>query len=92
MKGPGIQFWCEDEVHFPPHSSLMQMWAAKGQQPCMLSASTRQSMGFFGAENLKTGCLLTKEVSTEELQMTLTSHFAKWEQPNSVLKVLCAGI
>lgn len=150
------------------------MWAPKGQQPRVLSASTRQKVGFFGALNLKTGCLLTKEASTfnaetfgdflhyllqhtqgklylildnaswhkardlrdffienqdrlvgiflppyspelnpiervwritrrqvthnryfesiEELETALTSYFAKWEQPNSVLRVLCANI
>jgi transposase len=40
------------------------MWAPRGQQPHVLSASTRQKVGFFGALNLKTGCLLTKEAST----------------------------
>ena len=150
------------------------MWAPKGQQPRVLSPSTRQKVGFFGALNLKTGCLLTKEAPTfnaetfgdflcyllqhtqgklylildnaswhkardlrdfftvsrdrlmriflpsyspelnpiervwritrrqvthnryfesiEELEVALTSHFAKWEQPNSALKVLCASI
>ena len=174
MNDPSIQLWCEDEVHFQRHSSLIRMWAPKGQQPCVPSASTRQKVGFFGALNLKTGCLLTKEASTfnaetfgdflcyllqhtqgklylildnaswhkaqdlrdffagnrdrlvriflppyspelnpiervwritrrqvthnryfesiEELKMALTSHFAKWEQPNSALKVLCASI
>jgi transposase len=64
MKGPGIQLWCQDEVHFQRHSSLIRMWAPKGQQPRVVSASTRQKVGFFGAVNLKTGCLLTKEAST----------------------------
>lgn len=150
------------------------MWAPKGQQPRVLSASTRQKVGFLGALNLKTGCLLTKEAPTfnaetfgdflcyllqhtqgklylildnaswhkaqdlrdfftgnrdrlvrvflppyspelnpiervwritrrqvthnryfesiEELEVALTSHFVKWEQPNSALKVLCASI
>ena len=174
MKDPDIQLWCEDEVHFQRHSSLIRMWAPKGQQPRVVSASTRQKVGFFGALNLKTGCLLTKEASTfnaetfgdflryllqhtqgrvylildnaswhkardlrdffienqnrlvliflppyspelnpiervwritrrqvthnryfesvQELKTTLTSHFAKWEQPNSALRVLCAII
>ena len=174
MKDPDIQLWCEDEVHFQRHSSLIRMWAPKGQQPRVVSASTRQKVGFFGALNLKTGCLLTKEASTfnaetfgdflryllqhtqgrvyfildnaswhkardlrgffienqnclvriflspyspelnpiervwritrrqvthnryfesvQELKVALTSHFAKWEQPNSALRVLCANI
>ena len=174
MKDPNIQLWCEDEVHFQRHSSLIRMWAPKGQQPRVVSASTRQKMGFFGALNLKTGCLLAKEASTfnaetfgdflryllqhtqgrvylildnaswhkardlrdffienqnrlvriflppyspelnpiervwritrrqvthnryfesvQELKTALTSHFAKWEQPNSALRVLCANI
>ena len=61
---PSIQLWCEDEVHFQRHSTLTRMWALKGQQPRVLSASTRQKVGFFGALNLKTGCLLTEEAST----------------------------
>lgn len=64
MNDPDIQLWCEDEVHFQRHSSLTRMWSPKGQQPHVFSASTRQKVGFFGALNLKTGCLLTKEAST----------------------------
>src|SRR3990172_5803211 len=64
MTDPSIQLWCEDEVHFQRHSTLTRMWALKGQQPRVLSASTRQKVGFFGALNLKTGCLLTEEAST----------------------------
>ncbi len=63
MNDPNVQLWCEDEVHFQRHSSLIRMWAPKGQQPHVLSASTRQKVGYFGALNLKTGCLLTKEAS-----------------------------
>ena len=174
MKDPEIQLWCEDEVHFQRHSSLIRMWAPKGQQPRVLSASTRQKVGYFGALDLKTGCLLTKEAPTfnaetfggflsyllqhtqgkihiildnvswhkaqdlsdffianrdrlvrvflppyspelnpiervwritrrqvthnryfqsiKELETALTSHFAKWEQPNNVLRALCAAI
>ncbi len=40
------------------------MWAPKGQQPRVLSASTRQKVGFFGAVNLKTGVLLTRDAPT----------------------------
>ena len=40
------------------------MWAPKGQQPRVLSASTREKVGYFGALDLKTGCLLTKETLT----------------------------
>ena len=64
MKDPTIQLWCEDEVHFQRHSSLIRMWAPKGQQPRVLSPSVRHKVGFFGALNLKTGCLLTKEAPT----------------------------
>jgi len=174
MKDPSIQLWCEDEVHFQRHSSLIRMWAPKGQQPRVLSASTRQKVGYFGALNLKTGCLLTKEASTfntetfgdflryllqrtrgklylildnaswhkarelkpffngnrhrlvrillpsyspelnpiervwritrrlvthnryfestDQLRRALTSHFARWEEPNAALKALCAHI
>jgi len=174
MKDPEIQLWCEDEVHFQRHSSLIRMWAPKGQQPRVLSASTRQKVGYFGALDLKTGCLLTKEAPTfnaetfggflsyllqhtqgkihlildnvswhkaqdlsdffianrdrlvrvflppyspelnpiervwritrrqvthnryfqsiEELETALTSHFVKWEQPNNILRALCAAI
>lgn len=64
MNDPGIQLWCEDEVHFQRHSSLIRMWAPKGQQPRVLSASTREKVGYFGALDLKTGCLLTKDALT----------------------------
>jgi transposase len=150
------------------------MWAPKGQQPRVLSASTREKVGYFGALNLKTGALLIREAptfngetfgdflryllqstqgklhlildnakyhrarilkeffvqnqerlvlislpsyspelnpvervwritrrqvthnryfaSTPELRTALTSHFVKWQEPNSALKVLCATI
>ena len=64
MKDPTAQLWCEDEVHFQRHSSLIRMWAPKGQQPRVLSPSVRHKVGFFGALNLKTGCLLTMEAPT----------------------------
>jgi len=64
MNDPNIQLWCEDEVHFQRHSSLIRMWAPKGQQPRVLSASTREKVGFFGALNLKSGALLTQESPT----------------------------
>lgn len=64
MNDPSIQLWCEDEVHFQRHTSLIRMWAPKGQQPRVLSASTREKAGFFGALNLKTGALLTQEATT----------------------------
>jgi len=169
-----VQLWCQDEVHFQRHSSLIRMWAPKGQQPRVLSASTRQKVGYFGALNLKTGCLVTQETptfnaetfgdflghllqrshgrlylildnaawhraralkhlffqnrhrlvrlflppyspelnpiervwritrrqvthnryfeSTDQLRTALTACFAKWEQPNTALKVLCANL
>ena len=40
------------------------MWAPKGQQPRMLSPSCRDKVGFFGALDLKTGRLLTREAPT----------------------------
>jgi transposase len=64
MQDPAIQLWCEDEVHFQRHSSLLRMWAPKGEQPRVLSPSCRDKVGFFGALNLKTGQLLTQEAST----------------------------
>lgn len=64
MKDPDIQLWCEDEVHFQRHSSLIRTWAPRGQQPRVDSASTREKVGFFGAVNVKTGCLLTKDAPT----------------------------
>jgi len=60
MKDPGIQLWAEDEVHFQRHSTIMRMWSPKGRQPRVISASTRQKVGFFGAINVKTGQLITK--------------------------------
>jgi transposase len=64
MNDPSIRLWCEDEVHFQRHSSLIRMWAPKGQQPRVLSPSVRDKVGFFGALDLKTGGLLTREAST----------------------------
>lgn len=63
MRDPNIQLWAEDEVHFQRHTTLTRMWAPKGQQPRVISASTRQKIGFFGAINLKTGFLLTQKAS-----------------------------
>jgi transposase len=68
MQDPTIQLWCEDEVHFQRHSSLMRMWAPKGQQPRVISPSVRHKVGFFGALNLKTGQLVTQETSTFSAQ------------------------
>ncbi len=64
MKDPNIQLWCEDEVHFQRHSSLIRMWAPRGKQPRVLSPSVRDKVGFFGALDLKTGRLLTREAPT----------------------------
>jgi transposase len=64
MKDPDIQLWCEDEVHFQRHSSLIRMWSPRGQQPRVLSPSVRDKVGFFGALDLKTGRLLTREAPT----------------------------
>lgn len=64
MKNASIQLWAEDEVHFQRHSTITRMWSLKGKQPRVISASTRQKVGFLGAINLKTGQLLTKKAST----------------------------
>jgi len=61
MQDPTVQLWCEDEVHFQRHSSLIRMWAPLGKQPRVISPSCRDKVGFFGALNLKTGRLLTQE-------------------------------
>lgn len=169
-----MQLWCQDEVHFQRHCSLTRMWAPKGQQPRVQSASTRQKVGVLGAVELKTGRLLTQVAPTfnaetfgdflrhllqhtqgkiylildnaswhkakdlhdffvanqerlerlflppyspelnpiervwritrrqvthnryfesiEELETAITLHFAKWEQPNNTLRILCANI
>ncbi len=68
MQDPTIQLWCEDEVHFQRHSSLIRMWAPKGQQPRVLSPSVRHKVGFFGALNLKTGQLVNQEAPTFSAQ------------------------
>jgi transposase len=68
MQDPTVQLWCEDEVHFQRHSSLMRMWAPKGQQPRVISPSVRHKVGFFGALNLKTGQLITQEAPTFNAQ------------------------
>ena len=64
MKNASIQLWAEDEVHFQRHSTITRMWSLKGKQPRVISASTRQKVGFLGAINLKTGQLLTKKAPT----------------------------
>jgi len=64
MKDPDIRLWCEDEVHFQRHGSLIRMWAPRGQQPQVLSPSCRDKVGFFGALDLKTGRLLVSEAPT----------------------------
>lgn len=68
MQDPTVQLWCEDEVHFQRHSSLIRMWAPRGEQPRVLSPSVRHKVGFFGALNLKTGRLLTQEAPTFNAQ------------------------
>jgi len=68
MQDPTIQLWCEDEVHFQRHSSLIRMWAPKGRQPRVISPSVRHKVGFFGALNLKTGHLMTQEAPTFSAQ------------------------
>jgi transposase len=68
MRDPAVQLWCEDEVHFQRHSSLIRMWAPKGKQPRVLSPSVRHKVGFFGALNLKTGQLVTQEAPTFSAQ------------------------
>ena len=64
IKDPTIQLWAEDEAHFQRHSSVLRMWSPRGQQPKVITAMTRQKVGFFGAINLKTGRLLTRKAST----------------------------
>lgn len=64
MKDSTIEIWAEDEVHFQRVTSLTRTWAPIGEQPRVLSASTRQKIGFFGAVSLKTGRLLTQEAAT----------------------------
>ena len=61
MKDSYIEVFAEDEVHFQRASSLIRTWAPKGEQPQVLSAATREKIGFFGAVGLKTGQLLTQE-------------------------------
>jgi transposase len=64
MNDPSVQLWAEDEVHFQRHSTLTRMWSPCGHQPQVVSPSTRQKTGFFGAINLKTGSLLTQKAAT----------------------------
>lgn len=53
-----------DEVHFQRNASLTRTWSPVGRQPRVLSASTREKIGFFGALSLRSGRLLTKESHT----------------------------
>lgn len=64
MKDPCIEVWAEDEVHFQRVSSLTRTWAPRGEQPRVLSASTREKIGFFGAVSLRNGRLLTQRATT----------------------------
>jgi transposase len=61
MQDPNIQVWSEDEVHFGRYATIIRTWSSKGKQPSVISASTRQNVGFFGVVNVKTGQLLTRE-------------------------------
>ena len=63
MSDPHIELWAEDEVHFQRHSSITRMWSLRGHQPQIISASTREKVGFLGALNVKTGQLITKRAS-----------------------------
>ena len=64
MKDSQIEVWAEDEVHFQRASSLARTWAPRGKQPRVLSASTREKIGFFGAVSLATGQLVTQRAPT----------------------------
>jgi len=64
LSDPVVSLWCEDEVHFQRHSTLTRMWALRGQQPRVRSASTREKLGYFGALELRTGRLLTQRAPT----------------------------
>lgn len=64
MKDLHIEVWAEDEVHFQRLSSITRTWAPRGRQPHVLSASTRQKIGFFGAVSLRDGRLLTQRATT----------------------------
>jgi transposase len=64
MSDPHMHLWAEDEVHFQRHTTLTRMWAPMGHQPRVLSASTREKIGFFGAIDLTTGRLVTQEAAT----------------------------
>jgi len=60
VKDAHIEIWAVDEVHFQRTSTLTRTWSQKGIQPRVLSASTREKIGFFGAVSLKNGRLLTQ--------------------------------
>lgn len=61
LKDQTIEVWAEDEVHFHRTTSITRTWAPVGQQPHILSASTREKIGFLGAVSLKTGRLLIQQ-------------------------------
>ena len=51
MKDPTIQLWCEDEVHFQRHSSLIRMLGPEGTATsCALAFSLSQSGLLRGAQ------------------------------------------
>jgi len=64
MKDSRIEVWAKDEVHFQRASSLTRTWSPREKQPRILSAYTREKIGFFGAVSLATGQLVTQTAST----------------------------
>jgi len=56
MKDETVDLWATDEVHFQQHGSRCQMWIPPEiQDPVLLHAPTRRSVGYFGAVRLRDG-------------------------------------
>lgn len=86
---PDVELWYQDEVHFQQATTVTQMWAPIGQQPNVLSAPTREKIGFIGAVNPQTGELYTnpEEVFNTESMERFLRDFLK-DQPANGKKIV----
>jgi hypothetical protein len=67
MQDPTIQLWCEDEVHFQRHSSLIRMWAPK-------RATTARNLAFGPSQSRLFRSAQSKNRSTRDSRST---HFQR---------------
>jgi transposase len=56
MRDASVDLWATDEVHFQRHGSRCRMWVPPEiEDPVLLHAPTRKSVGYFGAVRLRDG-------------------------------------